>query len=269
MHSNSLEIVSLFPEDIPQVSTLTPEGWDDLTAPFQRYIEYPFCKPYKAMLGERAVGLGTVIYYTDVAWLAAITVHHEYRNKGIGLAITKALVDSVDSARYKTILLDATEFGYPVYKKAGFEAFSEHLHYSGSLLIAEQHRDIVPFHAQYLPQVLTLDKLATGDDRSELLAYHLHNAVLFISGGEVQGFSMPSFSKGVVIASNPEAGKVLMRCRLQHHDFCMFPAENIVATDFAESCGLKYTGITRRMRLGAARNWQPDFIYNVINGGYG
>lgn len=119
-------------QDLEQVGYLTPEGWDDLEVHFAYNLQAAFCVPVKAVIDEQLAGLGNIIYNADTAWLAQIVVHPGFRNRGIGKAITGALLDLIDRQRYATVLLDATDLGFPVYHSYGFEVVSHHMHFMGT-----------------------------------------------------------------------------------------------------------------------------------------
>lgn len=264
-----MTIEALVQDDVQHVGALTPEGWSNTQGFIQYHVNASFCTPMKAVVDGKMIGLGSAAYYGDSVWLSAIIVHPDYRNRGIGLAITKTLVDSVDRKRYPTILLDATEYGQPVYKKLGFEVFSEHAHFTGGLWQEEAIPGIHPFEEKYTEQVLVLDKNATGEDRQALLLPNMTGAQVYLVGNEVQGVYIPALSKGAIIAATGEAGIALMKYRLQTKNECMLPVENTTGIAFLQNNGYTYTKRSPRMRLGPAREWQPSYIYNVVSGGYG
>lgn len=263
-------ITPLLQEDVPFVGPLTPEGWSNTEAFIGYHVQAPFCKPLKACIDGEMIGLGSAAYFGDTVWLSAIIVHPGHRNKGIGLAITKALVDSVDRKRYASILLDATPYGYPVYKKLGFEVYSGHRHLQGKLWNAEVIQGVYPFYEKYLDAVLALDRKATGEDRHALLTPHLADAQVYIEQNKVQGIYIPALSKGPVIAATADAGIALMKYRLQTKEQCTLPVENSAGIAFLLRNGYTdYNKISPRMRLGPIPDWNPDHIFNVVSGGYG
>src|ERR1700722_8540089 len=121
-----LQILPLSLTDLDELRNIQPDGWADITEPARNTIESDFRVAYKAVIDSKIVGMGAIIYNGSTAWLFAIIVHKDFRNRGIGKAITQFLLDSIDKTCFPSVLLDATDFGYPVYKKAGFEVISEH-----------------------------------------------------------------------------------------------------------------------------------------------
>ncbi|MBL0009542.1 MAG: GNAT family N-acetyltransferase [Saprospiraceae bacterium] len=97
----------------------------------QFYITSDFCFPIKVSIDHKIAGTGTAIIHHDVAWLAHIIVHPDFRNQGIGKLITESLVKMAHAKSCDTLYLLATELGEPVYRKIGFETETEYLFFKG------------------------------------------------------------------------------------------------------------------------------------------
>ncbi len=265
-----MTIETLLQEDLEQVSALTPEGWGDLALHFDYNLQSSFCVPLKAVIGDTLAGLGNIIYNEDSAWLSQIVVHPGFRNQGIGKAITAALIDHIDRNRYPTIMLDATDMGYPVYRSLGFATISRHVHLSGELLAtAPMPAALIPYEEQYLDQVLLLDRQATGEDRAGTLLEQIDKALLYREGDQITGAYWPALSRGPVIAAGTNAGLGLLQVRMQEKTHSMLPEENRQAIGWLQQQGFREQRKSRRMRLGAPRDWKPEWIYNTIGGALG
>ena len=266
-----MDFQPLLHTDLEELRELQPVDWGDIVAPTLRNIESTFSDVYKLVVDGKMVGTGAVIYHGHTAWLATIIVHPDHRNKGYGKRITQYLIDTIDRARYPTILLDATHFGYPVYKSLGFETITQHVHFdiTGTYPVVGKSPHIRPFEENDLKQILTLDRAATGEDRTATLLTKVSTAIVYADGGRVVGFYMPDLRKGLLVADNPTAGTELMKIRLQHQSNCMMPEENKAAIDFLMDAGYTQSRISTRMYLGPAVKWQPEFIYNVASGAIG
>src|ERR1700730_18484389 len=151
-------------EDLEEIREFQPEGWGDIVDLFIYNIHCSFCYPIKMSIAGRMVAVGNTILYKDTAWLSQIIVHPAYRNKGLGKALTQELIGQIDQQQYKTILLDATGLGYPVYQKLGFVTISEHLHFSSSEIASafEKSGSILPVNEGDREAIFQLDELATG-----------------------------------------------------------------------------------------------------------
>jgi GNAT superfamily N-acetyltransferase len=265
-----MQMLPVLRADLPYIGRLSPEAWGDITPNFVNYISLPFCHPFKALQEGMPVGLGAIIENEDTVWLAQIIVHPSQRNKGIGKAITQYLVDSVDRHRFKTIMLDATHFGFPVYKSLGFEVVAEHVHFTGKVLDLEtDYAHIIPFEERYRQDVYCIDRLASGERRQNSLDSLLDGALLYVTGNTVRGVYFASSAKGCIIAGDAEAGIELMKCRLSARDTCMLPAGNKIACNFLLQNGFEHVRTSHRMRLGPEPAWDPTYIFNCMSGALG
>jgi GNAT superfamily N-acetyltransferase len=180
--------------DIDTLKELQPAGWSDIRNYFYYYSASPFCNPLKIVENGEIQALGTTICHSDSAWLAHIIVHPDHRNKGLGKEIVSALIERLDRERFRTVYLDATDLGYPVYKKIGFETETDYVHLDGSLtdLHLDDPASVLPFDPQYKDSLLELDKLISGEDRVQVLQDHLHSAMLFVGNGGLAGAYFPA-----------------------------------------------------------------------------
>lgn len=264
-------IAPLLQHDLEQVSALTPEGWDDLTPHFNFNLNAPFCIPLKVVLDGQLAGLGNVICNRDTAWLAHIVVHPGFRNRGLGKAITAALLEHLDRKRYPSVMLDATDMGYPVYHSLGFETLSHHVHFSGDCLPAPLADPAVSLYtSEHRDAILQLDREATGEDRSEILQLHLHAAQLYREGDKVYGVYFPTLHRGLLIADPATpAWEALLRIRLSEKNHAMVPEGNTEVQHWLKEAGFRETRRSRRMCLGPQRSWKPEMIFNVSGGAMG
>ena len=67
------------------------------------------------------VGCGTVFFHDGTAGIDNIAVLERYRGRGIGYAVTAALMDLGVAAGCTNAVLNASEMGRPTYERLGFE----------------------------------------------------------------------------------------------------------------------------------------------------
>ena len=266
-----MRIEELENADIDLLRQLQPETWTDIRPYFYFYSASDFCQPLKISENGQIIAVGTNIQHRDSAWLAHIIVHPEHRNKGLGREIASALINSLDSQRFKTIYLDATEMGYPVYKKLGFETETEYTHLTG--VHTDQYLSdpaaIVPFKNQQKDELLALDRKISAEDRINVLEPHLRYSLVYIVEGHVEGAYFPSLLDGFVLANTPIAGTELMKIRMRSKATARFPSENQACIDFLVKNGYEVTGASKRMVLGQKRDWNGKGIFHRISGGLG
>lgn len=258
--------------DIAFLPEMEPEGWGDLRPRFEYFLRSGHCRPIKIVEQGKPVAVGTTILHKNSAWLACIITHPEHRNKGLGSAITRALVASVDRGQYPTISLDATEFGYPVYLKQGFEVEGQYAHFrrEGEHNAARPHPAVRPFSEEFREAAYALDQLVCGEDRRGVMAEFLHDALLYVDGaGELKGIYLPSWSDGPVMAVTDEAGFALMQLRMVSRPVAILPMGNTSAIRFLQENGYQLYRTSRRMVLGPRLSWRPEHAYNRISGALG
>lgn len=266
-------IVQNFTEDdIAKLPELEPEGWGDIRPRFRYFLQSDCCKPVKIEEDGRPVAVGTSIFHADTVWFACIITHGDYRKRGLGGAITSALIENVDRSRFKTIYLDATEFGYPVYLKKGFEVEGLYAHLKKENNASETAPStfIRPFSEHFRAAVFELDQFVSGEDRRRVMAEFLADAHIFVdSEGRLQGVYFPSWSDGPIIAANDNAGFELMRLRALERQTAILPLNNTGGIQFLQENGFAMYRTSRRMRLGPQRVWHPQNLYNRISGALG
>ncbi|MDP3469125.1 MAG: GNAT family N-acetyltransferase [Daejeonella sp.] len=258
-------------QDIDQLNLLQPADWDDIRPYFYYYSSSSFCDPIKIVDANAIVAVGTIIKHQDTAWLAHLIVHKEYRNQGLGKILTNALVERSDPKIFKTIYLDATDMGYPVYKKVGFEIEMDYMHLDGNLLNLnlKNPASVIPFDEKYRAQVLELDKITSGENREVIFRDHLKSSLLYLSEGIVRGAYFPGFFDRYIMAELPEAGTELMKLRMRVKNTTKLPIINQAGIDFLLDNSYNEVRRSKRMILGEKREWKAENNFNRISGGLG
>lgn len=256
-----------------EISFFQPKGWNFIVPHFEYYINSTFCHPIKIVERNKIIGVGSVILNEDSAWLAHIIVHKNYRKKGIGDIIVKKLLEICSKNKIKSVFLDSTEEGFGLYKKNGFETQTEYLNYKGTFF--EKGNDvkyefIKPYEPKYLKQILELDFFVTNEKREKKLIEELKGAMVFAKNkSEIQGFFLPFFGEGLVIAKNNFAGFELLKLRLCSRDFAVVFKENEFVINFLNKIGFKQNKSSKRMVFGENRPYKPKLIFNRANGKLG
>ncbi len=258
-------------EDINQLNLLQPADWSDIRPYFDYYSSSSFCDPIKISDANRIIAVGTIIKHQDTAWLSHLIVHPEYRNQGIGKLLTNSLIRRADQGIFKTIYLDATDMGYPIYIKAGFKIETEYVHLEGNLinLNLKDASRVIPFEEKFKAEVMELDKITSGETREVIFRDHLKSSLLYLKDGKVRGVYFPSFFDRYIMADLPEAGKELMKLRLRVKNTTKLPIKNQAGIDFLLENNYKEVRRSKRMILGAKREWMAENNFNRISGGLG
>lgn len=264
-------IKNLKQNEVGLLVDLTPSGWEDLLPIFNFYTNSVFCFPVKAIIDNKIIGIGTTIIHDDIAWLAHIIVHPDYRNKGIGKLITQTLVDSLDMKKCQTIYLIATDLGTPVYKKLGFETETNYLIFKdlknkSSWVPSE---NISLYTDDLKVQIAEIDQKISGERRMFHLEDHLRNSYVFRKNNIVEGYYLPSFGEGLIMANTSSSGIELLKFHLSTNENAAFPSDNLIASEFMDQNNHKAYKRVKRMRLGKKRVVLLSNIYNRIGGSLG
>ncbi len=265
-----MQILPLQHSDLDLLPQIQPHDWNDIRIPIGSYIEPDYIFPFKAEIEGVLVGTGTAILHEKTGWLATIVTHSEYRNQGIGKAITEHLLEFLQSHQCEYIYLIATALGEPVYEKVGFITESRYDFYKDisleNLTISE---NISPYQSDYKQVVFDLDRSISGEDRSQHLETFLSESFVYLENEKIEGVYFPTFGDGLIVANTPEAGVELMKKRFQKFRIASFPQENKVAHDFMKSHGYVPVNTHARMQFKKPMPWKPVGLYNRVGGNIG
>lgn len=129
----SIAIRSLQPTDLPfgyQLSTAA--GWNQLPADWQRALALDSSGSLIASLDGVDVGTVTAVVFDSIAWIGLMLVEPRARGRGVGRALMERVLDMLDARRVRSIRLDATPLGQPLYEKLGFQPDYQLQRYAGA-----------------------------------------------------------------------------------------------------------------------------------------
>lgn len=255
-------------EDLSRIPSINPPDWKDISPHFIYYLLSDFCFPLKLEIHHKLVGIGSAIIHNDAAWLAHIVVHPDHRNKGLGNLITKRLLEIAEEQKCKSAHLLATDLGFPVYIKQGFIEDTDYIIFKQpeadfELDISE---NIIGIKDKHKEAIRDLDKRVSGEDRFFRLEEHFNSAKVYFDDNRLQGFYLPGFGEGLIVAENPIAGIALMQQRLLDNDIATLPVDNLEAIQFLKSLHFTPQRTLKRMYLGEKRIWEPQNLYNRVGG---
>ncbi len=255
-------------DDLSGIPSINPPDWKDISPHFIYYLLSDFCFPVKLIKDGKFIGCGAAIIHNDAAWLAHIIVHPDHRNKGLGNLITKNLLEIVETKNCRSIHLLATDLGYPVYKKLGFKEDTDYIIYKQpdsdfELDISEK---IIGLKEKHKEAIRDLDKRESGEDRFFRLEEHFNSAKVYFDENRIQGFFLPGFGEGLIVAENSIAGISLMQERLLENEIAILPIDNLNAIQFLKELQCTPQRTLKRMILGEKRNWEPQNLYNRVGG---
>lgn len=158
--------------DAIRLSTIA--GWNQTDADWRRLLQLEPDGCYAALDGERLVATTTTTRYgRDLAWIGMVLVDPDHRRRGIATRLVRQGLDHLDGCEVATVKLDATPAGQPVYEALGFEVESRIERWERGAPAVERTIAGGPTveiaSDSALAELLALDRLAFGADRSALL----------------------------------------------------------------------------------------------------
>lgn len=121
-----LKIRVMTEQDLPGADHLRRlAGWNQTVENWQRLLDLAPAGCFVATREETLVGtVTTTSYGSTLAWIGMMLVHPDERRKGIATQLMRQALAHLDGAGVKTLKLDATPAGRPLYEKLGFVAES-------------------------------------------------------------------------------------------------------------------------------------------------
>ncbi len=116
-----IEIRRMTIEDVQLGLTLTRQaGWNQIESDWLRFMKLEPTGCFVAELNGSSVGTITTCLFGQVAWIAMLLVDASARGRGVGTAMLKHSLNYLEGRKVKTVRLDATSAGQPIYEKLGF-----------------------------------------------------------------------------------------------------------------------------------------------------
>jgi len=244
-------------------------GWNQVEADWWRLLDLQPDGCFVAEIEGTPVGMVTSCRFGAVAWIAMMLVDASHRRRGVGKTLMLRAMDWLDAQGVRSVRLDATALGRPLYESLGFKAEATYVRYQGLLAPADAAPDIgnVPV-ADVFEGVSVLDRAVTGADRTRLLRSlareHPDAFKVARERGEVVGFLMArpganARQVGPCIGDDVAAPRLLEDARRRYAgetvilDVCRGHAR---ATQLVESWGL--TPARELIRMGCGPRVEED-----------
>jgi GNAT superfamily N-acetyltransferase len=267
----------MLPDDVAAAADAVRRGdWGDREAFFRFATGHPNCRPILAERDGEIVGTGVATVSGQVGWVGAIWVAPAVRRRGLGRAITEAVIEELEGSGCRTLVLVATEAGRPVYERLGFEVLTHDHVLVASGCGAERTRSVAdPSVRQFVPTVdldaaAALDGWATGEDRRHILKT-CDGWVVGGAAGEVTAFMLRSPFGGVATVAR-DVSDALRLLDLRRRE--AGPEGRVRAGVLDENEGglerLVADGWTEvwsgpRMIRGVPLDWMPTGIWSQFN----
>jgi GNAT superfamily N-acetyltransferase len=159
--------------DIPLGLKLARQaGWNQIETDWRRFLTM---QPDGCFVGEldgTAVATTAAFIFGGVAWIAMVIVDIDSRRKGVATTLLKHALDFLDERGVKTVRLDATAAGQPVYEKLGFVPEYALSRYMGTVKPSPKPSALIlpPTIGRQLKAIAAFDRRMTATPREKMLA---------------------------------------------------------------------------------------------------
>jgi len=237
-------------------------GWNQTESDMLRFLKLEPEGCFVAEHAGRSVGTTNTCVFDDIAWIAMVLVDVDFRGKGIGTKLLKYSLNYLDERKVKTVRLDATSAGQPIYEKLGFVPEYRLARFEGIAPSGKRGTLVSKATPALYASIIEFDKLITGTNRGKMLSRFFEefpeDIRIIRDGDKIEGFILTrpganAIQIGPCIATI-DAGSVLLpdalsRCAAEPV-FIDIPVDNANAVKVAESSRLKVQRYFMRMYRG-------------------
>jgi GNAT superfamily N-acetyltransferase len=237
--------------DVPVGMRLKEQaGWNQLEADWRRFLDMEPDGCFVAEQDGMPVGTVTTCVFGPVAWIAMMLVDAAVRGQGIGRALMVHALEFLEGQGVRSVRLDATPLGQPLYEKLGFVAQYQLARFAGTLPAAEAVSGVSAAGADRIERLLQLDRAITATDRRKwacrLFAERSEALRVVERGGETLGFlTVRPGTRALLIGpclATAEAGPLLFADAWHRYAgrpvFIDIPTGNRPAVERAQAQGL-------------------------------
>ena len=249
-------------------------GWNQCHADWQRLLALEPAGCFVAEWDGQPVGTACVTRFDTIAWISMVLVDAAHRGRGIGTQLMRHALAWLDQRGTRTVRLDATALGRPVYEKLGFLGQYDVARWEGKAVGGELRPEITFAAESHLEAISVLDHEATGTPRGPLLARLFterpRGMRVAVAQGRVTGFSgvRPggrAWQVGPVVALDASSGSALLDAAFFDHQgqsvFLDVPLPNRPAMQRAEARGLRVQRQFLRMARGRPLADRPEQMW--------
>jgi ribosomal protein S18 acetylase RimI-like enzyme len=234
-------------DEVRRFLSLQPDGW------------------LLATLDDKPVGTVGAIDYGPYAYVVFLAVHPTAQRRGIGLALMERIMAWLEARRCPLVMLDATDYGTPLYRKLGFVEDDRTLVYvlepaAGRRTGHATH--VATLRPADLSDLTLFDTPIFGAERRAVLASYLedHPDRAFMTrdgAGEIGGYLIAQeHVLGPWIARSAEQAEMLLDTALAlpfaSGPSVIVPEANMAAIELLERRGFRRRRTLLHMRYGGS-----------------
>jgi GNAT superfamily N-acetyltransferase len=248
-------------------------GSETRSVELSRYLEFQPDGWFMALFADQPVGMVGAVDYGAFAYIGLMAVLPEARSQGVGRALMQQVLGWLRQRGVTSVLLDATEYGYPLYRSLGFAEIDQ-------ALVFSRVNDSLPTNglaggellpASSLVEVSSIDARIFGANREPVLRVYQRDfpgrcLISRREDGSVSGFLVAQGRRiGPWVADSPEESERLLRSALmleyENTPLVIAPAANRAAQEILDRFGFECLRQARHMSLGSPVARCRDQIY--------
>jgi GNAT superfamily N-acetyltransferase len=166
-------ISRLTPNDIPRILELSSEaGWNQTPEDWRLLIDISPDLCFGIECNNQLAATATLVCYgTRLAWLGMVLTRTEFRRRGFARALVSHILEAAGRLGIRTVKLDATAQGQPLYESLGFVAEQEIQRWSGRGLGSESGTNDPSADRQRLKEFLVRRSQSPNDVEAESILH--------------------------------------------------------------------------------------------------
>ena len=247
--------------DVPHAIALSDAaGWNQTEADWRALLELQPDGCFGLECDARLVATTTIVYYGEtLAWVGMVLTDSAYRGRGFARQLITRALQAAEERHVRTVKLDATDMGRPLYESAGFRAEQPVERW-----LRQGPPRGEPVRNDASSRIWKCDADAFGADRSRVLERLAGNGRLV---ADDHGFviTRPGGRAGYIgpcVAANQGVAERLIHDVLDGSQYSDVLCENRAAVDIVERLGFRCVRRLTRMYRGEVLN--PNAERNVF-----
>jgi GNAT superfamily N-acetyltransferase len=265
--------------DIPAADKIIMSGFGQSESRLEEMRRYLEIQPDGYFVAEQAgilLGMVGAVTYGAFAYIGLMVVWPEFQGRGIGRLLMKRLLGWLDQ-RGTPSLLDATEMGYPLYKKMGFVETDLSSVYIQDQPVGRQSSASPVYRLQPgdLDELVAFDTPLFGADRRNVLRVMMRDypggtLATRDEAGRISSYLIIRDSRlSPWMALDPaSAERVLQEAldsTLPGHPVALVPGVNQAGLEILERYGFRFKRSCRHMQRGMTAERQRSQTYGMIS----
>ena len=253
-------------------------GWSQTAATWEQTIRWSGDGSFCLATDDELLATVIVICYgTELAWIGMVVTHPDYQRQGLARQMMDIGLEYTRKRGIRTVMLDASQMGYPLYVKLGFQPLYKIEVFEGMATPAANSnathtaRELTEAD---IPGIVDLDTRLFGVPRPTIIRDLVETGQGWVIGESrnIQGYlitkpSNQSLSIGPWYHQSPEGAEALLESAIAATPGTMLkvhiPETNTPAKAIVNRHGLQFSRFVTRMVLSGEPPGQMEQQYSV------